>query len=171
MSATLVFLLTASLVALCGELVYRLMARNRDVHLLPRMLAILVAGLIVYALMPRRAEQMGSLDETAAIVLCYGAMLLGMAAEYGYSTAERASRGEAIPRFDKLTFLMPIFASPIIFIPLLTLTAELGAGGAFTRARLMVYLVAFQNGFFWKQLFEQRRQAVTTGQREPARLI
>ena len=53
---------------------------------------------------------------------------------------------------------MPILVSPIVFIPLLTLTSELGAGGAFTRARLMAYLVAFQNGFFWKQLFEQRRQ-------------
>jgi hypothetical protein len=53
---------------------------------------------------------------------------------------------------------MPIFASPIVFIPLLTLTTdEALAGGAFTRAKLMVYLVAFQNGFFWRNFFEQRR--------------
>ena len=95
-------------------------------------------------------------------------MLLGMTAEYAYSLAERASRGEARVKFDALTFLMPVFASPIVFIPLLTLTSEIGAGGgAFTRARLMVYLVAFQNGFFWKQLFEQRRQAATTIRHEP----
>jgi hypothetical protein len=31
-------------------------------------------------------------------------------------------------------------------------------GGAFTKAKLMVYLVAFQNGFFWKSFFEQSRQ-------------
>jgi hypothetical protein len=36
-----------------------------------------------------------------------------------------------------------------------------GTGGAFTRAKLMVYLVAFQNGFFWKKLFEQRRRALS----------
>ena len=26
---------------------------------------------------------------------------------------------------------------------------------------LMVYLAAFQNGFFWKKLFEQRRRALS----------
>jgi hypothetical protein len=56
-----------------------------------------------------------------------------------------------------MPFLMPIFASPIVFIPLLTLTSEVAMGGAFTRPKLMVYLVAFQNGFFWKSFFEQRK--------------
>ena len=52
-------------------------------------------------------------------------------------------------------------AAQTAFIPLLTLTSEVAIGGAFTRAKLMVYLVAFQNGFFWKSFFEQRRTAPT----------
>ena len=31
---------------------------------------------------------------------------------------------------------------------------------AFTKAKLMVYLVSFQNGFFWKSFFERRQKAV-----------
>lgn len=85
-------------------------------------------------------------------------MVLGMVARYFYVQAERAKTKF---EFDWMTFLMPIFASPIVFIPLLALTSEVVIGGAFTRAKLMVYLVAFQNGFVWKSFFEQRRTAPT----------
>ena len=57
-----------------------------------------------------------------------------------------------------MVFLMPIFASPIVFIPLLTITSDVAmGGGAFTKSKLMVYLVAFQNGFFWKGFFDKAR--------------
>ena len=160
MSEILAVVMVVSIAGIVLELFYRIVTKDGYVRVLPRVITIAAAGVIAYTLLPRRVEQMGSLDETASIVLCYGSMLLGMTAEYAYSLAERASRGEAKVKFDTLTFLMPIFASPIVFIPLLT-------GGAFTRARVMVYLVAFQNGFFWKQLFEQRRQAATTIRHEP----
>jgi len=35
----------------------------------------------------------------------------------------------------------------------------------FPLMKLMVYFVAFQNGFFWKSFFEQRRKAVEEGLR------
>jgi hypothetical protein len=133
--------------------------------------ALVSAVAVAYAWRPRSADHMGGVDETASLVICYGAMIAGMAAQYAFAMAERVSRGEPRGRFELLTFVMPMLVSPIVFIPLLTLTSELGAGGAFTRARLMAYLVAFQNGFFWKQLFEQRRQtAVLGGERNSERL-
>jgi hypothetical protein len=172
MSDIAAFILIASAAIMAIELLYRIGSRDKDVRLLPRAIVVLGAAIVAYDLRPAQVEQMGTLDQAAAIVFCYGSMLLGMAAEYGYSLADRASRGEGQLKFDTATFLLPIFASPIIFIPLLTLTSELTAGGAFTRAHLMVYLVAFQNGFFWKQLFEQRRQAMaTTSARVPAAVV
>jgi hypothetical protein len=154
MSNTFALLLMLSFAAMVGELAYRLATRSAGVA--PRLIALLVAAAVIYAL-PGRVEKMGSASETASIVICYAAMLLGMMAEYAYAQAER---GQSQFTFEGLTFLMPIFASPIVFIPLLTLTSELGAGGAFTRARVMVYLVAFQNGFFWKIFFEQRQKQI-----------
>ena len=151
MSETLSLVLFASLVVMVGEFVLRV-ATGRS-GLVPRAFAIVIAG-IVYLLAPQGVDQMSGLDETASIVLCYGAMLLGMLAEHGYVRIERAEKLKWDP-----TMLLPIFASPIVFIPLLTLTSELGGGGAFTRAKLMVYLVAFQNGFFWKTFFEQQRKS------------
>jgi hypothetical protein len=152
MSDLLAVILVVSLVLLVVELGYR--AFNRRGGLLPRTLIVLAAGWIVYAVAPRAVQTRGASDEMVAIVICYLSMVLGMMAEYGYTQAER---GNKKLEFELMSFLMPIFASPIVFIPLLTLTSEVAMGGAFTRPKLMVYLVAFQNGFFWKSFFEQRR--------------
>ena len=86
---------------------------------------------------------------------CYLSMLLGMIAQYFYKQAER---GDKAFSFAPLEFMMPIFASPIVFIPLLTITEEMALSGAFTKAKLIMYLVAFQNGFFWKSFFDQRQK-------------
>ena len=94
----------------------------------------------------------------ATLVVSYFAMVLGMMAHYVYAKAER---GETRLTIEWLPFLMPILASPIVFIPLVSIAGEVGTtGGVFTRARLMVYLVAFQNGFFWKHFFDARRSAL-----------
>ena len=147
-------MLKLSLAAVAAELLYRLVTRSAP---LPRRVLALAAGVGLYALAPAVVQTKDGLDEAAAIVVCYLSMVLGMMAQYVYDQAER---GNDRLELNWMTFLMPIFASPIVFMPLLTLTSEVGMGGAFTRAKLMVYLVAFQNGFFWKSFFEQRRIAV-----------
>ena len=152
MSDLLAVILIFSLVLLVLELAYRVFTRR--VGLLPRTLVVLAASWVVYAVAPSAMQTRGASDEIVAIAICYMSMVFGMMAEYGYAQAER---GNKRLEFDIMSFLMPIFASPIVFIPLLTLTSEVAIGGAFTRPKLMVYLVAFQNGFFWKSFFEQRR--------------
>jgi len=109
-----------------------------------------------FALQDYEIETKGAVQEGVAMALCYGSMVLGMIAQYFYKQGER---GDKQLSFEPLEFLMPIFASPIVFIPLLTITSDLALTGAFTRGKLMVYLVAFQNGFFWKSFFEQRQKA------------
>ena len=152
MSDLLAVILIFSLVLLVLELAYRVFTRR--VGLLPRTLVVLAASWVVYAVAPSAMQTRGASDEIVAIAICYMSMVFGMMAEYGYAQAER---GNKRLEFDIMSFMMPIFASPIVFIPLLTLTSEVAIGGAFTRPKLMVYLVAFQNGFFWKSFFEQRR--------------
>jgi hypothetical protein len=155
MSPRLGIILTVSVLALAVGLVYRMFARGQT-RRLASALALGLALAVVMLIVPAPVATRGG-EEIASVVICYVCMLLGMTAEYGYSKAER---GETTFRFELMPFLMPIFASPIVFIPLLSLmTEDAMSGGAFTRAKLMVYLVAFQNGFFWKSFFEQRRIA------------
>lgn len=163
MSDLLAVILVVSLVLLVVELAYRAFTKRGG--LLPRTLIVLAAGWIVYAVAPGVVQTRGASDEIVAIVICYLSMVFGMMAEYGYAQAER---GNKKLEFELMSFLMPIFASPIVFIPLLTLTSEVAMGGAFTRPKLMVYLVAFQNGFFWKSFFEQRRAEAKVAARTDA---
>jgi hypothetical protein len=114
---------------------------------------------IYFATFPTAVGSRGD-AEIAALVVSYVSMVLGMTAHYVYAKAEK---GETTLRIEWMPFLMPILASPIVFIPLVSIAGEVGTdGGLFSRARLMVYLVAFQNGFFWKHFFDQRRPALPT---------
>jgi len=109
---------------------------------------------IYVATFPPAGRSRGS-EQTAALVISYVSMVLGMMAHYVYAKAER---GDTRLTIEWLPFLMPILASPIVFIPLVSIAGEVSStGDIFERAKLMVYLVAFQNGFFWKHFFDQRR--------------
>lgn len=123
-------------------------------------LSLIVLEIIVYFLnrkfgYPFLVESKGPVEETVAIVLSYLCMVLGMVAQYFYRQAESSGRGLKI---EIAPFLMPIFASPIVFIPLLAIIQDTTmGGGAFAKAKIMLYLVAFQNGFFWKDIFDRQR--------------
>ena len=55
--------------------------------------------------------------------------------------------------------LAPVLASPIIFIPLLASqqNADLDLS-RFDIPRFMIFLVAFENGFFWREYFDNRKK-------------
>jgi hypothetical protein len=142
-----------SLAGLLAGLIVSDIWRRRPRRVWPTAVMLVVSvGVYVFAFR-EEVESKGAVDEGIAVVLSYVAMLLGMVAAYFYAQAERGRRRF---RWEPMTFMMPIFASPIVFIPLLEII-DVSDGGAFTKAKLMVYLVAFQNGFFWKGFFEKKR--------------
>lgn len=90
----------------------------------------------------------------SALYIC---MLLGMFAQYAYDIFEKPLKRRL--KWDWGLFWRPFFASPIVFIPLLT--AFQGAGvdlRSLTVPRLMIFCVAFQNGFFWRQFFDRKQR-------------
>ena len=90
----------------------------------------------------------------AALYLC---MLCGMFAQYLYRRLERPKRTR--PKWDWGLFVAPMFASPIVFIPLLATFQSAGIDlKHLTTPRLMIFFVAFQNGFFWKEFFDQKQK-------------
>ena len=162
MSPFLNIVLGVSVLALIGGLVYRMFRREQTGRLaLAIVLGIVLAFVILVVPRPAEGTVRGPIEEVGSVVFCYCCMILGMMAEYGYAQAERGRRRF---KFEPMTFLMPIFASPIVFIPLLTLTIDPSLpASALSTKKLMVYLVAFQNGFFWRSFFEQRRLGTTRG--------
>ena len=153
MSHGLAVLVMLSLAGLLAGRIVSDIWQGRPRRLWPTTIMLLVSAVVYVLAFREDIESKGTVDEGLAVALCYVAMVLGMIAEYFYRQVERGRRRF---RWEPMTFMMPIFASPIVFIPLLTII-DVSEGGMFTRAKLMVYLVAFQNGFFWKGFFEKQR--------------
>jgi hypothetical protein len=155
MSPILTLTLSASVAGLTACVWYVNLVHRRPRRIAPTVALTIVAGLVLrYALTGPEVETKGPVHEAIAIAFCYAAMLLGMVAQYGYDQAERREF-----TFDPAAFFMPIFASPIVFIPLLTVIGDVQSTGALASSKLMVYLIAFQNGFFWRGFFDARRAA------------
>jgi len=93
-------------------------------------------------------------------------MVLGMASEalYQYFDAPADKR-----RFDIGTFVKPFLVSPLVFMPLAASLENANLDlSQFDAPRLMVFLVAFENGFLWRGYFsrklaESTRGSVSTG--------
>lgn len=163
MSPTVYSTLMVSLIGAVAALVI-FAARHGDIRLwtVTVLVGLVSAGVWYANPSPFATRADNDVQEIAAVAICYVAMLLGMMAEYVYRQAEK---GQERPTFTPMTFVMPILASPIVFIPLVTIAGEVQAAGILSQAKLMVYLVAFQNGFFWRSFFEQRRREIAEGAR------
>jgi hypothetical protein len=163
MTAILSAILSVSLVALIFGSVSLELKRWRARRLLATGTVIAIAlGIFILDAVQTKSPA----EDITAVVFCYAAMLLGMVA-HGFYT--RREQGTSKVQLDPLQLLLPTFASPIVFIPLLTMTTGLSAGSAFTTPTLMVYLVAFQNGFFWKTFFgwQHRPEEVESASAQP----
>lgn len=93
----------------------------------------------------------------AFVVLLYVSMLAGMAANslYGWLSNPKPTR---LP-FDVGTFVLPMLVSPFVFLPLYVAFQSSSVDPTNLAApKLMIFLVAFENGFFWKAFFDGRRR-------------
>jgi len=106
---------------------------------------------------PRLTIAKGTSSDLAVGIALFLCMVLGMLAQFVFDHLSVPQRERK--RFEWGLFLSPLFASPVVFIPLLAAfqNADIDLTHL-TTARFMVFLVAFQNGFFWKEVFDKQRE-------------
>ncbi len=113
---------------------------------------ITITLLIILTTLLRSTESMGTTENPIpwlTVALLYIAMLAGIAAQYFFFAEEGDN-------FQLRAFVKPFLASPVLFIPLASSYQEaLHPFEAFSMADLMMLLAAFQNGFFWKIVFDR----------------
>ena len=157
MSELLNWLTAVSLLALAGVLFYRDYkagsARGFILHALI-LLACVAFLWRFYGFLKTAPVGKGDNNEVIFIIVLYVIMVFGMLASYAFQhfSKEKAERKE----WDFGLFLAPVFVSPVIFIPLLTAFQQAGSDSP----RMMMFLVAFQNGFLWKEYFDHKRKKV-----------
>jgi hypothetical protein len=151
-------------VSLAGLFVLNLFALARSKNLkrfITYSVVLAVCAIVYFAFFQPSAGIVQKGDQSTEgvfIIILYPCMLLGMGCHYLYYLLLKPKR---VRRFDVGGFLAPLFASPIVFIPLLAAFQDSGLSLAhLTLPKYMVFFVAFENGFFWKEVFENRRQDV-----------
>lgn len=131
--------------------------RSRHVGQLSVSLAVLAASGTVYGLVFDRGPHLGSKggqSSATAFIVLYACMLAGMACNYLYRRFMQPQSGREL--FDWGRFIAPMFASPLLFAPLWSAFQD--AGVTVMGLRFSAFLVAFQNGFFWKEFFDNIRR-------------
>ncbi|HLC17141.1 MAG TPA: hypothetical protein VJL89_13035 [Thermodesulfovibrionia bacterium] len=98
----------------------------------------------------------GDVKEWMFIAAMYVFMILGMLSQYLYNRFSQPERKRI--KFDFGVFIAPIFASPLIFLPILAtlLSTDIDPSKE-VQSRIILFCVAFENGFFWKDYFDHKR--------------
>lgn len=91
--------------------------------------------------------------EYARISLLFLSMLLGMVANYFYQQTEQRAKEQSGKNYASL--IAPILVSPIVFIPVYSAFKEI-AFSSDESAKLMIFLISFENGFFWKMFLDKK---------------
>jgi hypothetical protein len=148
--AIITLLLAACFLSYALILLIEVLRTRRWKRFLLEFLALLaVAGLLHVTTgfpEPSRTRAFGGLGPLPAISLMFPCVLLGMAARYVFYL-----RGT----FSWLSFLRPLCISPIVLLPLLGALA--GTSRVEPIQLVSFSILAFQNGFFWRVVFEQAR--------------
>ncbi len=106
---------------------------------------------------PTGIVAMGKSDDFLLAGALFISMLAGMISQFLYRRFERPQRLR--PNWDWGMFIAPVFASPIVFIPLLAAFQNANIDlKELTAPRLMIFFVAYQNGFFWKEFFDRKQR-------------
>lgn len=121
----------------------------RTVWLEMSCLAVAFVALRHFTGFPSPRESFSPTTPVGAISLMFPCVLLGMAAEYLFNLKAE---------FSWLALIKPLTASPIVLLPLIgTLQTS---SGIETLQLVSLAFLAFQNGFFWRTVFEREKRKI-----------
>jgi hypothetical protein len=157
-----------SLIALLAIAIYYFIQTKNVLRLLLHLFIIGLAFVFLYFLFYKPevpATKGDGGNDIYFVIVLYTLMILGMLAQSSYTRLSQPKRRRK--KFDFGLFIAPVFASPIIFIPLLSALQNANVDlRQLTTVKMMVFFVAFENGFFWKEYFDNRRKLKEEGKDE-----
>lgn len=161
MSTFLIILCTVSLVGLLVLAIYYFITVKNFRIFISQLVVLIICFSILYVnfFAFRTPTARGDKTEIYFVIILYLCMLLGMLAQYLYTWFGQSRRKRHKKKFDFGLFIAPVFTSPIIFIPLLAALQNTTINlRNLTTTKMMIFFVAFENGFFWKEFFDNRRE-------------
>lgn len=148
MPAIISHAITGCLLLLCLDVIVQVVRTRKLARFFIMLAVYALVALILHVLTgyPGTRAAFGAGPTVGLIGLMFFCILLGMAARYGFYLRSQ---------FSISAFLRPLFVSPLVLLPLL------GTVQPDTRPQLIQVLslaiLAFQNGFFWRTVFEKTK--------------
>jgi hypothetical protein len=165
MSPLMITLTSVSFVVLLAIALYYFIQTKNVRRFILQLIVIGLAFVFLYFLFYKAevaTAKRNSGNDIYFVIVLYFFMILGMLAQYTYARFSQPKRLRK--KFDFGLFIAPVFASPIIFIPLLSALQNANVDlRQLTTVKMMVFFVAFENGFFWKEYFDNRRKLKEEG--------
>ena len=150
MSTLMISLIGISLVGLLAISVYRFIAYRNLRSFIFQLLALGIIAALLYKFFYVSAIPKADDSDISLVIRAYAVMIFGMLSKHLYSYCAKPE--EERPPFDFGLFVAPIFLSPIIFLPLVLAFQD--AQVLTNKSQVGIFIVAFQNGFFWKEYFD-----------------
>lgn len=97
---------------------------------------------------PTPVQTFGGYSPERAILLMLVAVIAGIVSNYFFHLKEK---------FNWLTFIKPLFISPIVVLPLI---GTVNNTQIETIQLVSLILIAFQNGFFWKEVYNKAQKSI-----------
>src|SRR3990172_2672335 len=85
----------------------------------------------------------------------YVSTIIGIVGHHVFIQIRGVEESKRKTKIKWMPLIKPLIISPIIFLAVMTQLAQMGAGGEGLKANIIQFILAFQNGFFWKTIFEQ----------------
>ncbi len=146
MNNVLLFAILAYLILLVFDLVK---LKKKKVTLL-QILIVSIVSIVLYLLtgFPFPKVSFGGSSSTTTVFIMFGFVVFGIVSNYLFF----------VKAFEWREFLRPILISPIVLMPLYGLLE--GANDIQDMKMISLCLASYQNGFFWKVLFEKISKSV-----------
>ncbi len=161
MTAIQNYLVTLSLALWLGIIVFELIKQRKKFWLASGIQCALIL-LIAYGLHRwfgylNSTEIKGfiNISEKWTLFGLYVFTILGITAQHIFVQVKGLNVRGRQPKLKWMPLLKPLVVSPIIFLAVLNQLTKMGAMANTLTAVLTQFILAFQNGFFWKTVIEQ----------------
>jgi hypothetical protein len=162
MSHTQNFLITLSLICWFGIIVFEIIQKQykrKELRFLIHLILMVVSGFIMHYYFGyfNTTQEKGSLiiAEHWTLLGLYLFTITGIVGHHIFIQIRGIEEQKRRSKIKWMPLIKPLIISPIIFLTVMNQLTQMGAEGEGLKANIMQYIFAFQNGFFWKTIFEQ----------------
>jgi hypothetical protein len=153
--------ITLSLICWFGAAVFEVI-RTQNNHKYVRLVIQIFFMVVIVVILHKYSGYFNTIEEKMDVIipeywtLCglYVSTIIGIVGHHIFIQIRGVEEKKKKMQIKWMPLIKPLIISPIIFLAVMNQHTQMGGGGEGLKANIMQFILAFQNGFFWKTIFE-----------------